>query len=51
MACINLLASQAKSINLCKNLRTKDMNCCANIYFSRQCLAGNENFHDYYDFM
>jgi hypothetical protein len=50
MASINVLASQAKCINLCKNLRTEVVKCCANIYFSGQCLAANENFHDYYDY-
>jgi len=38
MAPIKRLASQAKSINLHKNLRTKVMKCSANIYFNRQCL-------------
>jgi predicted RNase H-like nuclease (RuvC/YqgF family) len=38
MAPIKTLASQAKSINSYKNLRTKVMKCCANIYFTRQCL-------------
>ena len=38
MAPIKTLASPAKSINLYKNLRTKFMKCCANIYFNRQCL-------------
>jgi hypothetical protein len=32
------LASQARSINQYKNLRTKVMKCCANIYFNRECL-------------
>ena len=31
-------SSQAKSINLHNNLRTKVMTCCANIYLNRQCL-------------
>jgi hypothetical protein len=31
-------ARQAKSISLYKNLRTKVMKCCANIYFNRQSL-------------
>ena len=38
MAPIKILASHAHSINLYKNLRTKLMKCCANIYFNRQCL-------------
>jgi hypothetical protein len=33
------LASQARSINQYKNLRTKVMKCCANIYFNQQCLV------------
>jgi hypothetical protein len=36
MAPIKLLASKAHSFNTYKNLRTKVMKCCANIYFSRQ---------------
>jgi hypothetical protein len=38
MAPIKLLATQAHSFNTYKNLRTKVMKCCANIYFNRQCL-------------
>jgi hypothetical protein len=38
MAPIKLLASQAHSVNSYKNLRTKGMRCCANIYFNRQSL-------------
>ena len=38
MAPIKTLATQAKSIDLHKNLRIKVMKCCANIYFNRQCL-------------
>ena len=38
MAPIKLLASQAHSVNSYKNLRTKVMKCCANIYFNWQCL-------------
>jgi U3 small nucleolar ribonucleoprotein component len=38
MAPIKILASQAQSINLYKNVRTKVMKFCANIYFNRQCL-------------
>jgi len=33
-----LKARQAKSNSLYKNLRTKVMKCCTNIYFNRQCL-------------
>jgi len=33
-----LFASQAKNINHYKNLRTKVLNCCVNIYFNRQCV-------------
>jgi len=36
------LASQAKSINLYKNLRTKVNKCHANIYFKRQCLSNED---------
>jgi hypothetical protein len=32
------LASQARSISQYKNLRTKFMMCCANIYFNQQYL-------------
>jgi hypothetical protein len=39
MAPIKVLASQTKSISLCKNLRPKFMKCCASIYFNRQRLA------------
>lgn len=38
MAPMKTLASQAKSTNLYKNLRTKFLMCCANTYFNRQCL-------------
>jgi len=31
-------ASQARSFNLHKNLSTKVMKCCANIYYNQQCL-------------
>ena len=33
-----LIASQARVVNLYKNLRSKLLKCCANIYFNRQCL-------------
>jgi hypothetical protein len=36
---IKFIASQAKSINLYKNTRSKLLKCCANIYFNRQCIA------------
>ena len=36
MVSIKFLAGQAKSISLYKNLRTKVMKCCGNIYFNRQ---------------
>jgi len=38
MAPVKLLASPAHSVNTYKNLRTKVMKCCANIYFNWQCL-------------
>jgi len=38
MAPIKILTSQAHSVNLFKNLRTKVMKSCANIYFNQQCL-------------
>jgi len=38
MAPIKILASQARLINLHKNLRTKVMKYCANICFNRQCI-------------
>jgi hypothetical protein len=38
MTPITILASQARSISLYKNLRTKPMKCRANTYFNRQCL-------------
>jgi len=38
MASIKFVACQARSIKHYKNLRTKMMKCCANIYFNRQCL-------------
>jgi hypothetical protein len=51
MVPITVLASQAKSINLYKHLRTKGMKWCANVYFNRQCLAANENFRKCNEFM
>ena len=38
MIAFRLPASQAKTINAYKNLRTKVSKCCANIYFNKQCL-------------
>jgi hypothetical protein len=38
MAPIKILASQAHSVDLCKNLRNNFMQCCADIYFNRQSL-------------
>jgi len=38
MARIKFLASQARSINQYKNIRTKVLKWWANIYFNRQCL-------------
>jgi len=38
MTSLKFIASQAKSINRYKNLRTKLAKCCANIYFNKQCL-------------
>jgi len=35
---VKLIASQARTVNLYKNLRSKLLKCCANIYFNRQCL-------------
>jgi len=38
MPFFKFVASQAKCINLHKNLRAKVQRCCANIYINRQCL-------------
>jgi hypothetical protein len=35
---VKSVASQTPIINLDKNLRSKLLKCCANIYFNRQCL-------------
>jgi hypothetical protein len=35
---VKLIANQARIVNLYKNLRSKLLKCCANIYFNRQCL-------------
>ena len=39
MANITFVASQAKTINLYKNTRSKLLKCCANIYFIKHCLV------------
>jgi len=36
-----ILAIQARSFNQCKNLRSKILKCCANIYCNPQCLKKN----------
>jgi hypothetical protein len=33
-----VIASQAHNINALKNLKRKVLQCCANIYFNKQCL-------------
>jgi hypothetical protein len=38
MAPIKVLAAQAQSTDLYKNIRTKVMKCYENIYFNWQCL-------------
>jgi hypothetical protein len=38
---IKLLASQAESVSEYKNTKTKLLQCCANIYFNKQCLIKN----------
>jgi len=38
MTTVKLLACHARSINLYKNLRSKLLKCCGNIYFNKQCL-------------
>ena len=38
---IKFIASQAKSINLYKNTRSKLLKYCASIYFNKQCIAKN----------
>ena len=37
MAPIKFNASQARTIFQYRNIKTKIMKCCANIYFNRQC--------------
>jgi mannitol/fructose-specific phosphotransferase system IIA component (Ntr-type) len=39
MAPIKFVASQARTINQYKNIRTEVLKCCANIYFNKQCLV------------
>jgi len=39
MVSVKFMACQVRSVIHYKNLRTKFMNCCANIYFNRQCLS------------
>jgi hypothetical protein len=36
---VKLIAIQACTVNLYKNLRSKQLKCCANIYFNRRCLT------------
>ena len=44
MASFKFIACQAGSNTHYKNLRTKVMKCCANIYFNGQCLKkGNSS--------
>ena len=38
MTSIKFIASQACTIFQYKNIRTKVLKCCANIYFNKQCL-------------
>jgi hypothetical protein len=40
--CLRLIAIQAHYISQHKNLKSKVMKFCANIYFSRQCLKQNK---------
>jgi hypothetical protein len=35
---VKFIASQARTVNLYKNLRSKLLKCCANIYFNKKCL-------------
>jgi len=42
MTNIKFKVRQASSINLHKNLRSKLLKCCANIYFSKKCLCPGE---------
>ena len=43
MTTFKVLASQAKTINRYKNLRTKVAKCCANIYCNKPCLSKKVN--------
>ena len=43
MYSIKLLVRQAGHINQYKKLKTKVLNCCANIYFNRQCVPTDVN--------
>ena len=36
---VKLIVNQARVVNLYKNLRSKLLKCCANIYFNRRCLT------------
>jgi len=36
---IKFIASEAKTVNLYKNIRSKLLKCNASIYFNKQCLA------------
>jgi hypothetical protein len=38
---VTVLASQAESIYKYKNIKTKLLQCCENIYFNKQCLINN----------
>jgi hypothetical protein len=44
MAPIKFIASQAHTINQYKNISTKAIKCCTNIYFNRQCLTKKRLF-------
>jgi hypothetical protein len=41
MEYVKIIASQAKPINRYKNIKTKLLQCCANIYFNKQYLVKN----------
>lgn len=42
MSCTKMIvASQARSMNQYKNLRSMVLKCCSNIYFNRQCFKTN----------
>jgi len=40
---IKFVAGQAYSMKQYRNIRTKVMKCCANIYFNQQCLIRKVN--------